>query len=349
MRNISGFLSSESGSFAPAFAITLVPVLLAMGIAVDYTSATTDRAQMQNALDSAILSITTMARTATDGERQKTLQDVYAANGGPGTATLKSVRFDPDGTMYASTSATYAMPTDFMALAKINSVDIRVATAVRKNPALVEATFQIDKASGYWDKTITLFGTDPSKPDADPLMKIDYKYNGKGGSKGYGTTTVYTKDTDGNFTVIKQKQVCTTQDYKKSITLGSFPTGPFKDGDSKLTSCNMEVAGDAPIDVSRMSDLYLKMDVTTGNIDSFATNDPAKSNRLFIDGKQVAKNQIVNIFTAVPCGSKEPSSQAWEDGGTEEAKMTLNDADFFYKVSGKCDFNQRPSVTNLTQ
>lgn len=29
--------------------------------------------------------------------------------------------------------------------------------------------------------------------------------------------------------------------------------------------------------------------------------------------------------------------------------MTLNDADFFYKVSGKCDFNQRPSVTNLTQ
>ncbi len=348
MRNISGFLSSESGSFAPAFAITLVPVLLAMGIAVDYTSATTDRAQMQNALDSAILSITTMARTATDGERQKTLQDVYAANGGPGTARLHSVSFDADGTMHASTSATYAMPTDFMALAKINSVDIRVATAVRKNPALVEATFQIDKASGYWDKTITLFGTDPSKPDADPLMKIDYKYNGKGGSKGYGTTTVYTKDTDGNF-IVSQQQTCTSEAKGRNTPTGSFP-GPFVDGDN-VTTCTMNVSNPdgSSVDVSRMNDLYLKMDVTTGTIDSFATNDPAKSNRLFIDGKQVAKNQIVNIFTAVPCGSKDPSSQAWEDGGTEEAKMTLKDADFFYKVSGKCDFNQRPSVTNLTQ
>lgn len=348
MHDCHRFLSSESGSFAPAFAVVLVPVLLAMGLAVDYTSATSDRAKMQNALDSAVLSITTMKRTATDAERQTVLQNVYAANGGQGTATLLSVSFDVDGTMHASTSASYAMPTDFMSLAKIQTVNIGVSTSVRKNPSLIEATFKIDKASGYWDKTITLFGADPAKTDADPMMKIDYKYNGAGGAKGYGTTTVYTKDAKGNFTVIQQQQVCTTQDYKKSIKLGTFPTGPFKDGDSKLTSCSMPVAGDgAAIDVSKVNDLYLQMEVTTGNKDTFRSNDPAKSNRLFIDGVQVPKNQIVNIFTAVPCG--ETSSQAWEDGGTAEANMTLGDADFFYKVSGKCDFNQRPSVTSLVQ
>ncbi len=348
MRNYREFLRSEKGSFAPVFALGVLPTLLALGIAVDYTSATADRSKMQNALDSAIISITTMERTATDTERQTQLQNVYEANGGSGTATLNSVSFDADGTMHARTSARYAMPTNFMNLANINNVIIGVATAVKKNPGLVEATFKIDRASGYWDKTITLFGSDPSQQNAEPMMKIDYKYNGAGGDKGYGTTTVYTKDANGNFTVVRQQQICTTQNYDKNIALGSFPTGPFKDGSSKLTSCRMAVDGDgAPIDVSRVNDLVLQMEVTTGTKDTFATNDPKKSNRLFIDGKQVPKNQIVNIFTAVPCG--QTSSQAWEDGGTEEKKMTLADADFFYKVSGKCDFNKRPNTTSLIQ
>lgn len=347
MRNYSRFLNSKEGSFGPAFALSLMPVLLALGMAVDYTSAIKDRSQMQNALDSAIISITTMERTASDEDRQKTLQNVYEANGGAGNAQLGSVSFDPDGTMHASTSATYAMPTNFMNLANINSVSIDVATSVRKKPGLVEATFKIDKASGYWNKTITLFGTEFGKKNANPLMKITYTYNNGGGEKGYGTTTVYTKDNKGDFTVVGQKQVCTTKNYSSSTAMGTFPTGPFKDGD-KMTQCAMEVQGDgAPVDVSGMNDLYLQMEVTTGTKATYASNDPAKSNRLFIDGKQVQKNQTVDIFTAVPCG--QTSSQAWEDGGTAEKDMTLAGADFFYNVTGKCDFSKRMTSTSLVQ
>ncbi len=47
MRNLRTFLRSDEGSFAPAFALSIMPLLLALGIAVDYTAATTDRAQMQ--------------------------------------------------------------------------------------------------------------------------------------------------------------------------------------------------------------------------------------------------------------------------------------------------------------
>ena len=360
MRNYRKFLSSENGSFAPAIALSAVPLLLAMGIAVDYTSATTDRAQMQNALDSAVIAITTMEKTATDSERQTTLQNVYSANGGPGSASLKSVSFDPDGTMHAKTSASYAMPTDFMSLARIKTVNIDVATSVRKNPSLIQAEFRIEKVSGYWNKTITLYGTRFGQSKAEALMQIDYKYNGKGGTKGYGTTTMYTKDAKNKFTVVNQQQECTTENKKSTTPAGTFP-GPFVDGD-KVTTCVMKAGGDegAKIDVSQMNDLYLQMDVPSASPSTLKTNDPKTSDRLYIGDPntpsndsenpdnliEVEKGNIVDIFTAVPC--EQTSKQAWEDGGNAVPAHPRN-ADFFYSVTGKCDFNKRPSVTSLVQ
>ena len=64
------------------------------------------------------------------------------------------------------------------------------------------------------------------------------------------------------------------------------------------------------------------------------------------DGTEVASGKIVDIFTAVPCG--ETSNQAWEDGGSRVPEP-ISDADFFYSVTGKCDLNQRPSDSLLTQ
>lgn len=364
MRIYRSFLSSENGSFAPAIALSAVPLLLALGIAVDYTSATTDRAQMQNALDSAVISITTMDRTASDEERRTTLQNVYAANGGPGTATLKSVSFDADGTMHASTSASYAMPTNFMSLARINNVEIDVSTSVRKNPSLIQAEFRIEKVSGWWDKTITVYGTRFGQTKAEALKQISYKFNGKGGTKGYGTTTMYSKDNNGKFTVIEQQQVCSTENKKANTPAGSFP-GPFVDGD-KVTTCAITVDSKdgGKVDVSQMSDLYLQMDVPSASSvkqpTTLKSNDTETSNRLYISDPskkstdpenpdnlvEIEKGKVVDIFTAVPC--EETSKQAWEDGGNEVPAHPKN-ADFYYSVTGKCDFNKRPSVTSLVQ
>ena len=62
---------------------------------------------------------------------------------------------------------------------------------------------------------------------------------------------------------------------------------------------------------------------------------------------EVTGNAIVDIFAAVPCG--ETSDQAWEDGGNNPPLPDVTNADFFYSVMGKCDFNRRPSETLLTQ
>ena len=50
------------------------------------------------------------------------------------------------------------MPTNFMQIARIDTVNVAVGSAVRKRPALVETTFKVKKVSGYWGKTMTLYG-----------------------------------------------------------------------------------------------------------------------------------------------------------------------------------------------
>lgn len=363
------FLKSESGSFAPLLIFALIPVIATIGFSVDYTSAVSTRVSMQNALDAAALSITTLNTDTSLADRQTKLQESYAANSGQGTAKLDSFAVDADGTANIEVSAGFAMPTAFMAIARINSVQVGVSSAVEKKPALVEATFQINKVSGYWNKTMTLYGTKFSQTSAQRLMKINYTYKSytytysQGNKnysvtepKGYGTTISYT--VNGSTETKVQQQVCTTTGSTTSfgtLTDGSF-SSTTKDNNNnnkviyfKITcsTTNYPATGaGAVIDVSQMDKLYLQMDVPSGNPTVLKSNDPNTSDRLYIDSVEVTKGQTVDIFTAVPCG--QPSTQAWEDGGNA-VPADVSNADFFYTVTGKCAFNQRASETVLTQ
>jgi hypothetical protein len=94
-----------------------------------------------------------------------------------------------------------------------------------------------------------------------------------------------------------------------------------------------------------MNTLYLRMDVTSGTKKTFRSDDQTTSEHLYIDGTEVAKNTKVDIFSAVPCGQE--SKQAWEDGGSS-LPGPVEQADFFYKVTGKCDYSQKTTGMRLT-
>jgi hypothetical protein len=102
-----------------------------------------------------------------------------------------------------------------------------------------------------------------------------------------------------------------------------------------------------------MEDIYLEMDVpsaanaTPKKPRYLKSNDPVTADRLYIDGVEVVANgKPVDIFSVVPCG--EPSEQAWEDGGNDTPAPVVK-ADFFYAVTGKCDYSQRPVGISLTR
>ncbi|MDG4853402.1 MULTISPECIES: pilus assembly protein TadG-related protein [unclassified Mesorhizobium] len=347
------FVRSQGGSMLPMMALLAIPLLLAVGFSVDYTSAVTTRSNMQQALDAAILSITTLPTTTSKADRQTALQQAYVANSGLGDATLTAVNVAADGTAMFSATAAYQMPTSFMQIARINSVDVGVGSSVRKMPALVQSTFKVTKVSGYWNKTMTLYGTQFGQTKAKPLMTISYNYNGYGDPKGYGTTTVST--INGSTTTVVQKQVCTTSTVDNFNNLPNGAITQTSGSNKYVTTCAdtfypANGAG-AVIDVSQMDQLYLQMDVPSGNPKVLKSNDPNTSNRLYIGSSQtnmpeVATGQKVDIFTSVPCG--QTGYQAWEDGGNP-VPAPVSNADFFYNVTGKCAFNQRPSETVLTQ
>ncbi|MCA0055233.1 MULTISPECIES: TadE/TadG family type IV pilus assembly protein [unclassified Mesorhizobium] len=352
------FARSRGGSMMPLFFISLVPLVTVVGFSVDYTSAVQTRSNMQQALDAATLAITTLPKTTALAARQQMLRDTFAANGGQGTATLVSFTIAANGTATAQASASFAMPTDFMQIARINTVPVGVTSAVNKAPALVQTTFKIEKASGWWDKTMYLYGTRFGSTTKQKLMQISYVYNKGGDPKGYGTTTVST--VSGTTLTQVQQQVCNT------TTVANFnntPSGAITSTDGngvmRQTVCTTTPANStgAVIDVSQMDQLYLEMDVPSAATakpaqpTTLRSNDPNTSNRLYIgtsptDMPEIATGQTVDIFTAVPCG--QTGYQAWEDGGSAVPAPVVN-ADFFYTVMGKCDFNQRPSQTVLTQ
>ena len=348
------FLANRDGSIMPMMVLLTIPLVTAVGFSVDYTSAVTTRSDMQNALDAAIISITTLPTTTSKGDRQTALQQAYVANSGQGTATLTNVNVAADGSATFAATASYPMPTNFMQIARINTVQVGVAAAVRKTPALVQSTFKVTKVSGYWNKTMTLYGTKFGDTVAKPLMTISYTYNGFGDPKGYGTTTVST--INGSTSTVVQQQDCATKTVKNFTSL---PTGAITQTDSNgkryVTTCTDTFypanGTGAVIDVSQMDKLYLEMKVPSGNPTTLRSDDPATSNRLYIGASatsmpEVATGQTVNIFTAVPCG--QTGYQAWEDGGNA-VPADVSNADFFYATTGKCDYNQRPSDTVLTQ
>lgn len=352
------FLGERSGSIMPLFFLMTVPIISAVGFAVDYTNAVQTRSNQQQALDAALLSVTSMDTTSTLAQRQTALQDSFIANGGQGTATLSS--FVPGTTTAAATgqaSASFSMPTIFMKIARIDSVPVAVAAAVSKPPALVNAAFKITKVSGWWNKTMTLYGTQFGATAAKPLMSIEYTYNGFGDPKGYGTTNVYTITNNGGADIktLVQSQVCTTAIV---TTFTGLPADAIlqTSGNKKYsTTCvnTMYPANGtgAAIDVSQMGGLSLQMYVPSGNPQYLTSDDANTSNRLYsgVDANsliETATGTKVDIFSIVPCGVT--SYQAWEDGGTTVPTPSTN-ADFFYNVTGKCDFNKRPSDTALTQ
>ncbi|WP_181173606.1 pilus assembly protein TadG-related protein [Mesorhizobium sp. B2-3-12] len=357
-RVLRGFARSRSGSMMPLFLVSLMPLIAVIGFSVDYTSAVQTKSNQQQALDAAILTITTMDTTSTLAQRQGLLQDSFAANGGQGAATLTN--FVAGTTTAASTAqatASFAMPTVFMQIARIDTVPIAVASAVSKPPALVNATFKITKVSGWWNKTMTLYGTQFGATAAKPLMSIEYTYNGFGDPKGYGTTNVYTITNNGgpDIKTLVQSQVCTTASVTTFTGLPADAilqtSGTKKYSTTCVNTMYPANGAGASVDVSQMGGLALQMYVPSGNPQYLKSDDASTSNRLYsgVDPNSLVETTTgtkVDIFAIVPCGVT--SYQAWEDGGTTVPTASSN-ADFFYNVTGKCDFNKRPSDTALTQ
>lgn len=203
---------------------------------------------------------------------------------------------------------------------------------------------------------MSLFGKPFDSTAIQELMRITYTYNNGGDAKGYGTTVVSVPNANGVFQNV-QTQTCVTKNKSDYGYGNPIPADAIVNG-NKVTTCSItqDTTGGkgATVNVSKMDTLYLQMTISAnsgvsipnGTKLTLRSDDTDTSNRLYLDGVEVQTGKKVDIFRAVPCGVS--SSQAWEDGGNAVPAPVAN-ADFFYTVTGKCEFSRYRPETSLTQ
>ena len=124
------YLSAQAGTTAVTFALSIVPMLLASGAAIDYMRYSDATTKMQAALDAGALTVAASSNLSA-AKRREAGEYSFAAN-------LKSVGIDPKGAGISFTmkgtgvaaSATYDLPTGLMQIAGLTNMRVAVETTI---------------------------------------------------------------------------------------------------------------------------------------------------------------------------------------------------------------------------
>ena len=141
---LRSFAKDARGNVALLFAFSLVPLLIGVGVAVDYGRALIVRERMNDAADAAALAIGSWPGLTQDDLRTKA-QQFFDANYPPtslGTVGKLNVNFIGDEKITVTVSG--MVPTTFMQLANINSVDVGAASTINKKERNIEVVLVLD-------------------------------------------------------------------------------------------------------------------------------------------------------------------------------------------------------------
>ncbi|MCW2310247.1 vWA domain-containing protein [Rhodobium gokarnense] len=147
---VARFASNEAGALSILFAFLLIPILLLVGTAIDYSRALETKATLRNALDAAALAgVAKLVREGgskdeVDAIVNATFQNAITLSGGSGISIKGlTITQDPD-TGAVSVDATLTMPTTFMQLAGFADIDIANKSVARLSDKDIEVALMLD-------------------------------------------------------------------------------------------------------------------------------------------------------------------------------------------------------------
>jgi Flp pilus assembly protein TadG len=129
------FWSDQRGNIGVIFALALLPVLMLVGAAVDYSRASAIRTQLQAAMDAAVL-----AGAARSTDQTATARSVFSAHLQSGPYDIKSTSFTLGSDASVTGNASAEVSTSLLAAASIETLTVSVtATAkpVRKSEVCI--------------------------------------------------------------------------------------------------------------------------------------------------------------------------------------------------------------------
>jgi len=143
-RVLSGLKKDRRGNVSVFFALSILPVIIAAGAAVDYQRAVSVKAEMTQAMETAAIYAATMAATTSDEGRTTAVQNYVNTNyGSAGDASLSNISVD-NYSDHVTVNATATIKTSFMQLAGVQNITVPVSVEVKKSGINLEISLVLD-------------------------------------------------------------------------------------------------------------------------------------------------------------------------------------------------------------
>ena len=175
------FIKDTRGSVAILFGLAVIPIVIGIGVAVDYGRALLMRERMQEALDSATLAVGSWPGLTTTQQQAKA-QDYFNANLSASSqlGSVSPLSLSTSGNSII-VSVSGSVPTTFMRLANIDHVNVGVSTTVVVGMGTAEVALALDNSGSMAGSKIdslktaasnlvdTLFTAAQNSSEADPI------------------------------------------------------------------------------------------------------------------------------------------------------------------------------------
>ncbi|WP_319532818.1 pilus assembly protein [uncultured Cohaesibacter sp.] len=149
------FCRDESGAIAITFAVALIPILIMIGAAVDYSRIALNRSEAQDALDAATLAAVKKAENLTDDEVRTLVEDFVNANL-PDTVKINidlvEISRNPSNLKVWASGET---KTTFMRIAGIDTSEFEATSSAIAGDKTVEIALVLDNSGSMAGSRIT--------------------------------------------------------------------------------------------------------------------------------------------------------------------------------------------------
>jgi hypothetical protein len=301
----------KAGNFAMMTAIILPVVLVAGGSAVDYSVAVSERSKLQGIADAAVLAAGGVFDGSNFPEAKKVAEAFVEAH----TTSALDEDIEVEKTLAVSRFKISALentltvemnkpvPTSLLKLASMNEINVSVTASALSPMKPQKMTLNPTTVQGWYYKKVSIL-----------VMR-------KGATKEEVVGTVTYQPT--------------TQKDGGSGTFVANPKGVIDLGSYTNLALRMDIKNDG-CDIGKkatVSNSKVTCTDDTGKSyrtysSALRTDDPATSNHLFVDGKQVPLGVTASLEKYFGCTKTQ--NHAWEDGGGWERQ------DFFYTVTATC-------------
>lgn len=150
LRKTRKFVSAQHGNVAVIFALSIIPLLAAVGVAIDYSRANATKTAMQEALDATAISLAHEAANDTNTQLKTNAQKYFLARFNPekakygATSIAVTAKFNASGSKSLVATASANVPTTFLKIIGYDKIAVGSSSTVKWSEARLRVALVLD-------------------------------------------------------------------------------------------------------------------------------------------------------------------------------------------------------------